>query len=136
MADLTVGRGDMDHRLYLQGPVGRMADQAVRPGLLLEMRFMAIQTAGNIAMAIMTAGAEEFRMPAGRRGHLPANAFMAGKTRRTRRFYRILQRSQGFMGIGMAAQAVLDLEMRLPIMAKGAGDNPFLPLWQMFRMAV
>jgi hypothetical protein len=87
-------------------------------------------------MPVMAVGTEKLSMPAGRRRHLPPHLGMTGKTFRPHRFHRIPQGSQRFMRVGMAIQAVIDLEMRFSLMAEDTGGYRIFPFWRMFRVAV
>jgi hypothetical protein len=136
VADLAERRGQMADRLHLQGAVGRMTLRAVSIRLRRQVGRMTGQTAGNKFVSVMAAGAEQLRMAAGRCRHLLPHLGMAGKTLRAQRFHRISQRGQRLMRIGMAIQAVLDLKMGLPLMAKGAGNYCIFSFRQMLRMAV
>jgi len=128
-------RWQVGGRLNLQGAVGRMTLRAVSIRLRRQVGRMTGQTAGNKFVSVMAAGAEQLRMPAGRCRHLLPHLGMAGKTLRAQRFHCIPQRGQRLMRIGMAIQAVLDLKMGLPLMAKGAGNYCIFSFRQMLRMA-
>ena len=113
-----------------------MTTCAVGIRLIRQMRLMASQAAGNKPMPVMAVGTEKLSMPAGRRRHLPPHLGMTGKTFRPHRFHRIPQGSQRFMRVGMAIQAVIDLEMRFSLMAEDTGGYRIFPFWRMFRVAV
>lgn len=137
MAGLAECRGKAGGRLNLQWAVCLpMAFKTVRVRLHRQVRLMASQAAGNKPMPIMAAGTKKLRMPAGRCRHQLPHPGMTGKTFRAHRFHRIPQGGQGLMRVGMAIQAVLDLEMRLPLMAEDTGGYRIFPFRRMFGMAV
>ena len=137
VAGLAECRGKAGSGLNLQWAVcPAMAFKTVRVRLHRQVRLMACQTAGNKPMPIMAVGAKKLRMPAGRRRHLLPPLGMTGKTFRSHRFHRIPQGSQRLMRVGMAIQAVINLEMRFSLMAKDTGGYGIFPFRRMFRVAV
>lgn len=76
------------------------------------MRIMAIQTARDETVSIMTAGTIKLRMTAGSSGHLPTDLGMTGEAFHTRGLDRIPERHHGLMRISMALHTVLDQKVR------------------------
>jgi hypothetical protein len=115
--------------------VWRMAAYTVGAVLGGSVRLMTIQATGTEAMTSMAVSAEKLRMPTGRCLHLLSHLGMTGKACLASWFYRVAQREQRLVRIGMTLQAVIDPEVRLPLMTLDTGGYCICPFRRMLRMA-
>jgi hypothetical protein len=118
----------------LQWMVGRMAAETVTDYLSFCMGLMTIRTIRYLPVHIVTERTGLFSMRTFIVGEILSRSFMTGEAW----FFYIIGKLKGkrFMGIGVAGEAVFQLEVGLSLMAHGAFRDDVLTPGRMFCVTV